>query len=85
MPIDVDEQQRRNQATYAALAGLVFIGLALLSLAALVIPDILLVLVVLAGMVGIGGIQYVTWGWMLDKYRITDDDDQAGKSSRYRE
>jgi hypothetical protein len=48
----------------------------LFALAALVIPDILLILVVMAGVVAIGIVQYVTWGWMLEKYRIKDDDDQ---------
>lgn len=76
MPQDPHEQQRRNTATYGALAGVLLAGLALLALAALVIPDILLILFVLAGVVAIGILQYVTWGWMLEKYRIRDDDDQ---------
>lgn len=78
MSHDRRDQQRRNTATYGALAGVVFAGLSLLALAALVIPDILLVLLVLAGVVLIGFLQYVTWGWMLDKYRIRDDDDSPG-------
>ena len=77
MPLDPYEQQRRNTATYGALAGVLLCGLALLALAALVIPDILLILFVLAGVVAIGILQYVTWGWMLEKYRIRDDDDQS--------
>ena len=76
MPQDPYEQQRKNTATYGALAGVLLCGLALLALAALVIPDILLILVVMAGVVVIGIVQYVTWGWMLEKYRIKDDDDQ---------
>ncbi len=76
MPQDPYEQQRKNTATYGALAGVLLCGLALLALAALVIPDILLILVVMAGVVVIGILQYVTWGWMLEKYRIKDDDDQ---------
>ena len=79
MSQDPHEQQRRNTATYGALAGVFLSGLALLGLAALVIPDILLILLillVLAGVVAIGIVQYVTWGWMLEKYRIRDDDDQ---------
>ena len=77
MSRDPHEQQRRNVATFAALGGVVFCAMALLGLAALVIPDILLVLLVLAGVVGMGAVQYVTWGWMLDKHRIVDDDDAA--------
>lgn len=76
MPQDPNDQQRRNTATYGALAGVLLCGLALLALAALVIPDILLILFVLAGVIAIGILQYVTWGWMLEKYRIRDDDDQ---------
>lgn len=76
MPQDPYEQQRKNTATYGALAGVLLCGLALLALAALVIPDILLILLVMAGVVVIGIVQYMTWGWMLEKYRIKDDDDQ---------
>lgn len=76
MSQDPHEQQRRNTATYGALAGVLLGALALLALAALVIPDIVLILFVLAGVVFIGFIQYITWGWMLDKYRVRDDDDQ---------
>lgn len=75
MSQDPHEQQRRNTATYGALAGVLLGALALLALAALVIPDIVLILFVLAGVVFIGFLQYITWGWMLDKYRVHDDDD----------
>ncbi len=75
MSQDPNEQRRRNTATYGALAGVLFAGLSLLALAALVIPDILLIMLVLAGVVMIGFLQYITWGWMLEKYRIRDDDD----------
>lgn len=76
MPQDPYEQQRRNTATFIALAVVLISGLALLALASLVIPDILLILLVLAGVVAIGILQYVTWGWMLEKHRIRDDDDR---------
>lgn len=78
MSHDPHEQQRRNTATYGALAGILFAGLSLLALAALVIPDILLILFVLAGVVAVGFLQYITWGWMLEKYRIHDDDERPG-------
>jgi len=71
---DPDEQYRRNAATLLALVGMVLAGLALLGLAALVIPDILNALLVLAGLLLIGLIQYLTWGWILDRDRIQDDD-----------
>ena len=76
MPQDPHEQQRRNTATYGALAGVLLSGLALLALAALVIPDILFIMLVLVGVVVVGILQYVTWGWMLEKYRISDDEDR---------
>ncbi|MDA0589114.1 MAG: hypothetical protein O2820_10360 [Planctomycetota bacterium] len=74
-PVDRDEQNRKNAATLLALVGMLLAGLALLGLAALVIPDILKILLVLAGMIGIGVIQYLTWGWMLERNRIRDDDE----------
>ena len=77
MSRDPHEQQKRNVATFGALAGLVFISLGILALAALVIPDILNVLLVLAAFIVIGVIQYVLWGWRLDRYRITDDDEDS--------
>ena len=76
MSQDPNEQRRRNTATYGALAGVLLAGLLLLTLAALVIPDILLIMLVLAGVVMVGFLQYITWGWMLEKYRVHDDDDQ---------
>lgn len=74
-PVDQDEQNRKNAATLLALVGMILAGLSLLGLAALVIPDILKILLVLAGMIGIGVIQYLTWGWMLERNRIHDDDE----------
>ena len=76
MPQDPLEQQKRNVATFGALAGLLFVGLGILALAAMVIPDILNVLLVLAAFLVIGVIQYVLWGWKLDRYRITDDEEK---------
>lgn len=72
---DPNEKHRKDAATLVALVGMLFCGMALLGLAALVIPDILKILLVLAGLIGIGILQYVTWGWILDKKRIHDDQD----------
>ncbi len=77
MSRDPLEQQKRNVATFGALAGLLFVALGILALAAMVIPDILNVLLVLAAFLVIGVIQYAIWGWKLDRYRITDDDDST--------
>ncbi|MBC8288823.1 MAG: hypothetical protein H8E37_00755, partial [Planctomycetes bacterium] len=74
-PVDPEEQSRKNAATLLALVGMLFSGLALLGLAALVLPDILKIFLVLAGLIGVGVLQYVTWGWMLDRNRIDDDDE----------
>ena len=75
MPRDPDDQQKRNLATAAAMTGLVLASLALLGLMSLVIPDIIWVVAVLAGLMVIGAIQYALWGWRLDRYRIKDDDE----------
>ena len=75
MSRDPSEQQKRNMATAAAMAGLALGGMALLGLMALVIPDIVWVVAVFAGLMVIGAIQYVLWGWRLDRYRISDDDE----------
>ena len=75
MSRDPLEQQKRNMATAVAMAGLLLGVFALLGLMTLVIPDIIWVVAVFAGMLVISGIQYVLWGWRLDRYRITDDDE----------
>lgn len=75
MSRDPSDHHKRNVATFGALAGLLLAALGILALAALVIPDILNVLLVLAAFLIIGVIQYVLWGWKLDRYRITDEDD----------
>ena len=75
MSRDPHDQQKRNMATAAAMAGLALAGLALLGLMSLVIPDIIWVVAVFGGLMVIGAIQYALWGWRLDRYRIPDDDD----------
>jgi len=77
-PVDPEEQSRKNMATLLALVGMGFCALALLGLAALVLPDILKIVLVFAGLIGVGVLQYVTWGWMLDRHRIDEDDDKPG-------
>lgn len=77
-PVDPEEQSRKNMATLLALVGMGFCGLALLGLAALVLPDILKIVLVFAGLIGVGVLQYVTWGWMLDRHRVDKDDDKPG-------
>ena len=75
MPPPQTSDHQKNAATLAALVGLMMSGAALLALAALVIPDILLVMLVLAGVLGLGALQYVIWGWRLERYRGADDEE----------
>ena len=74
MPSPPLPDQDRNAATFGALFGLLICCAGLLCLAALVIPDILFVMLVLAGLIGLGALQYVVWGWRLDRYRVSDDE-----------
>jgi uncharacterized membrane protein YqjE len=69
-----DDSSKRNVATAIAAAGMLICGGGLLGLVALVIPDVIWVVAVVAGMGVIGALQYVVWGWKLDKHRIHDDD-----------
>lgn len=71
----------RNAATFGALFGLLVCCVGLLGLAALVIPDILFVLLVLAGIIGLGALQYVVWGWRLDRYRVSEDEEVPTNAS----
>lgn len=66
----------RNVATAIAGAGLVLCCVGLLAMIAMIIPDVLWVIAVVAGMALIGALQYVTWGWRLDRDRIKDDQPQ---------
>ena len=75
MPPPSNSQHEQNAATFAALFGLLIACGSLLGLAALVIPDILFVMLVLAGVAGLGALQYVLWGWRLDRFRAADDDE----------
>lgn len=72
---DSQPQEGRNAATFIALIGVLICSLGLLALVALVIPAFLWVLAVFAGLVGIGMLQYVLWGWKLDRDRLPDDGD----------
>lgn len=75
MPPPDTSHHQKNAATLAALAGLLVSGGALLALAALVIPDILFIMLVFAGVLGLGALQYVVWGWRLDRFRVDGDEE----------
>jgi hypothetical protein len=70
-----NEPDNKNMATAVALAGVILSGLALLGVMSMVIPDIIKILLVLLGLLGVGLIQYLIWGWRLDKNRIKDDEE----------
>lgn len=63
-----------NSATFAALAGLGLISVALISMVALVLPQIRGLVLVFFGAVGFFAVHYVVWGWWLPKLVPRDDD-----------
>ena len=73
---DPDPEHRQDMGTAAALAGVGLAGAAILGIMSMVIPDISKILLVLLGLIGIGVIQYLIWGWKLDRNRVRDDDDE---------
>ncbi len=70
-----EEKARRNAATVIALFGLLAVSGVMFGLVLMVLGPAVSVLVLsLAAMIGVGALQYVTWGWKLDRDRITDDE-----------
>ncbi|MFG0334038.1 MAG: hypothetical protein ACF8TS_11800 [Maioricimonas sp. JB049] len=59
----------RNAATMLALLGLLLVGFGLIALAALVLPQIAAILLVIVGFVGIFAVHYLTWGWLMESSR----------------
>ena len=75
---DNDRNQREaDQRTLLALAMLVFVALGLLALAALVMPHLLGVILVLGGLLVFGTGHYLVWGWWLPQYLARRDQDQT--------
>jgi xanthine/uracil permease len=70
-----DPDQGKNMGTAVAMAGLALSGLALIGIMSLVIPDISKILLVLMGLLVVGFVQYLVWGWKLDRDRIRDDEE----------
>lgn len=79
-----NSDQNKNLGTAVALVGMVFAGLALLGMMSMVIPDIIKILLVFLGLIGIGLIQYVVWGWKIDRDKIRDDDEEFWTPPRKR-
>ncbi len=81
MSREPSEQQKRNVATFGALAGLLFVGGGLAAIAVMVLPAaIQYVLLTIAVFAAIGTFQYYLWGWKLDRYRISDDDENNNQN-----
>lgn len=74
-----DDRSRReaDQRTLLALALLVFAALGLLALAALVMPHLLGVILVVGGLLVFGVGHYLLWGWWLPQYLNRHDSDQT--------
>lgn len=70
----------RNTATFSALAAVVFVGLGLLGLVALVLPQVLWILLIASGMGIFAVLHYVLWGrWLMTK--LLNEQPQAKDSS----
>lgn len=77
MPANKDDKTRRNVATLVALIGLLATGVAILGLVMMVLgPAVSVIILVTATMIGIGALQYVTWGWKLDRDQLRDEGDE---------
>jgi hypothetical protein len=62
-----------NVPTVLALLGLLAIGIGLLGLTALVLPQAFGFLAVIVGFFAFGAINYLIWGWWLQPLPIEDD------------
>lgn len=75
---DDDRNKREaDQRTLLALAMLVFAALGLLALAALVMPHLLGVILVVGGLLVFGTGHYLVWGWWLPQYLDRRDADRT--------
>jgi len=79
MSIDPERERpaeaERNAATCLAMFGLISAGVALLSFAAIVMPDIRFLVLVVGGMAGFVALHYVTWGYWLSRQPPPDDEE----------
>jgi hypothetical protein len=62
----------RNAGTFGALLGLMALGWMLLGLVAMVLPQVLGLVIVLGGFLGIVSLHYVLWGCWLSKLLIEE-------------
>lgn len=66
----------KNSGTFLALIGLVVIAFGLLGLAALVMPQVLGLLLVVSGFLFFGVFHYLLWGWWFTADSQPDDDEE---------
>lgn len=71
---DKPSDDQRNSATFAALAMLVLISAGLLALAAIVLPQVLWLVVIVIGLGLSVVLHYLIWGrWLMSKLRDEED------------
>ena len=71
---DRPSHDQRNTATFSAMAIVVFVSLGLLGLVALVLPQVLWILLIAAGMGLFAVLHYVLWGrWLTAKLREEEE------------
>ncbi len=71
---DKPSDDQRNSATFAALVMLVLISAGLLALAAIVLPQVLWLVVIVIGLGLSVVLHYLIWGrWLMSKLRDEED------------
>ena len=71
---DRPSHDQQNTATFSAMAIVVFVSLGLLGLVALVLPQVLWILLIAAGMGLFAVLHYVLWGrWLTAKLRKEEE------------
>jgi hypothetical protein len=72
----------RNAGTFGALLGLVALAWLLLGLVAMVLPQILGLVVVLGGFLGIVSLHYLLWGCWLSRLLIEEQRREEAQSAQ---
>lgn len=73
-----------NAATFLALGGLVVVGLGLLGLVSLVLPQFLGILLVVALFIVPVAFHYLVWGWWLSQVRERELAEEPGDAAQVR-
>jgi len=69
---DRPTSSQANAATFLALAAMIVLGLALLGLAAVVLPGLLAIFLLLVLFAVPAAFHYLVWGWFLSRGRQRD-------------